>query len=120
MIANVTLLAALPSLMMRALHKRQNSSWGRFMDRLARGGYRQARRIVIAVVGTTVLLVGVAMMLLPGPAIVVIPLGLAILAVEFAWARRWLRHVKHTAGSMRDRMVGRARSTSKENDQPAR
>ena len=34
------------------------------------------------------------MILLPGPAIVVIPFGLAILAVEFAWAERWLEKVK--------------------------
>jgi len=31
---------------------------------------------------------------LPGPAFVVIPIGLAILGVEFAWARAWLRKVK--------------------------
>jgi tellurite resistance protein TerC len=34
------------------------------------------------------------MIVLPGPAVLVIPLGLGILAIEFAWARRWLRHVK--------------------------
>ncbi len=58
---------------------------------------RQARRIVIAVVGTTVLLIGAAMLVLPGPAIVVIPVGLAILATEFAWARRWLNIVRDSA-----------------------
>lgn len=56
--------------------------------------YKLARRIVIAVIGTTVLLIGLAMTVLPGPAIVVIPAGLAILGLEFAWARRWLRRVK--------------------------
>jgi tellurite resistance protein TerC len=56
--------------------------------------YRWARRIAVAVVGGTVLLVGVALIVLPGPALVVIPLGLAILGIEFAWARRWLRKVK--------------------------
>ena len=49
------------------------------------------RQILVAAVGGTVLLVGVAMIVLPGPAIVVIPAGLAILATEFAWARHWLR-----------------------------
>ena len=49
-----------------------------------------ARRIVIAVVGFSVVAVGVAMMVLPGPAFVVIPAGLAILALEFSWAKRWL------------------------------
>jgi tellurite resistance protein TerC len=56
--------------------------------------YRWARRIAVAVVGGTVLLVGVALIVLPGPAFVVIPVGLAILSLEFAWARRWLRKVK--------------------------
>ena len=59
--------------------------------RLARGSYRIARRIVIGVVGTTVVLVGVAMSVTPGPAVVFIPIGLAILALEFVWARRLLR-----------------------------
>ena len=48
------------------------------------------RRALVLVFGTLVLLVGIAMIVLPGPAIVVIPLGLAILATEFLWARRLL------------------------------
>jgi tellurite resistance protein TerC len=58
---------------------------------------RFARRVVILVVGMTVLLIGIAMLVLPGPAIVVIPVGLAILATEFAWARHWLRIVRESA-----------------------
>jgi len=54
-------------------------------------GLRQARRVVVFVVGMTVLLLGVVMILLPGPAILVIPAGLAILGLEFRWARRLLR-----------------------------
>ncbi len=56
--------------------------------------YRLARRIAIAVIGLTVVLVGVAMIVLPGPALIVIPLGLAILSLEFAWARLWLARVR--------------------------
>ena len=55
---------------------------------------RWIRRVVIMISGGTVLAVGVAMIVLPGPAIIVIPAGLAILAIEFAWARRWLRSVR--------------------------
>jgi len=55
---------------------------------------RTARRLVIAVVGGTLLLVGLAMMVLPGPAVVVIPLALAVLAVEFTWARRLLKRAR--------------------------
>lgn len=53
------------------------------------------RRGVIAVIGGTVLLFGIALIVLPGPAIVVIPLGLGILATEFLWARRWLSKARN-------------------------
>jgi tellurite resistance protein TerC len=56
--------------------------------------YRLAKRIVITVVGFTVLLAGIVMIVLPGPAFVVIPVGLGILGLEFAWARVWLRKIK--------------------------
>jgi len=46
------------------------------------------RKIIIALVGSTVLLLGVALIVLPGPALIVIPIGLGILATEFLWARR--------------------------------
>jgi hypothetical protein len=46
------------------------------------------RKLAIAVIGGTVLLIGIALIVLPGPAFIVIPVGLAILATEFAWARR--------------------------------
>ena len=55
---------------------------------------RAAKRIVITVIGFTVLLLGAAMIVLPGPAIVVIPAGLAILATEFVWARKLLLMIK--------------------------
>lgn len=55
---------------------------------------RHARRLIVAVVGVTVLLFGLALVVLPGLALVVIPLGLAILAAEFAWARSLLRRVR--------------------------
>lgn len=55
---------------------------------------QQLRRLIVAVVGFTVLAIGVAMIVLPGPAIVVIPTGLAILAAEFTWARNLLKRMK--------------------------
>ena len=60
---------------------------------------RFARKVAVAVIGSTVLLFGIALIVLPGPAFVVIPLGLAILATEFVWARRLLRRVKQGAAS---------------------
>jgi tellurite resistance protein TerC len=70
--------------------------------------YRWARRIAISVVGGTVLAIGVAMIVLPGPALVVIPLGLAILGIEYAWARRWLRKVKARTAAI----VAKVRTTA--------
>lgn len=56
--------------------------------------YKVARRISVFVVGVTVLLIGLVMVVTPGPAVVVIPLGLAILSIEFAWARYWLKRLR--------------------------
>ena len=62
--------------------------------------YKLMRRVAIACVGGTVLAVGIAMIVLPGPAFVVIPAGLAILGLEFAWARVWLKKAKEKAQSL--------------------
>lgn len=56
--------------------------------------YRVARRIVIGIIGGTLLLLGVALIVLPGPAFIVIPIGLAILGLEFAFARNWLLAIR--------------------------
>jgi tellurite resistance protein TerC len=60
--------------------------------------YQMVRKVVLAIIGASVLLVGAAMLFLPGPAIIVIPAGLAILATEFAWARTLLRKLKEKIG----------------------
>ncbi len=65
--------------------------------------YRWARRCVIAFVGSTVVVIGIAMIVLPGPAVIVIPAGLAILAIEFECARRWLHSVRATGSIVIDR-----------------
>jgi len=56
--------------------------------------------VVTIVIGLTVVLIGVAMIVLPGPALIVIPLGLAILATELVWARRLLKRVKKSGQSL--------------------
>jgi len=58
--------------------------------------YKAARRIAIAVLGGTVLALGIVMIVAPGPALIVIPIGLAILGIEFAWARQWLKRLRET------------------------
>ncbi len=62
---------------------------------------RPLRRFFIALIGGTVVLIGIAMIVLPGPAVVVIPAGLAILATEFIWARRALRRCKGATAKVR-------------------
>jgi len=56
---------------------------------------KQIKRIIVAVIGFTVLLIGLILIVLPGPAFIVIPLGLGILATEFVWARSLLKKVKN-------------------------
>ena len=65
---------------------------------------RHAWRIIILTIGMTVLIIGIALLVLPGPAFVVIPIGLAILATEFAWARRWLHLIRAGARKVADKL----------------
>jgi len=55
---------------------------------------QQAKRVITVVVGLTLLLLGLAMFLLPGPGLLVFLLGLILLSGEFVWARWLLRRVK--------------------------
>ena len=64
------------------------------MDPIILKTIKQTKRLIIIVVGFTVLLMGIAMIVLPGPAFIVIPLGLGILATELIWARRLLNKIK--------------------------
>ncbi len=62
----------------------------------------QAKRLVVTVIGFTILAAGMAMIVLPGPAFIVIPIGLAILATEFIWARKLLVAVKERIERLRN------------------
>lgn len=64
--------------------------------RLGAVSYKLARRIVIAVIGGTILIGGVIMLVTPGPGVAIILLGLAILAIEFTWAKLWLTKVRRS------------------------
>jgi len=75
-----------------------------WMERLVRRShldhFKVVKRVVVSVVGATVLLIGIALIVLPGPAFIVIPIGLAILATEYAWARRWLGKARQIASDV--------------------
>jgi tellurite resistance protein TerC len=66
------------------------------MNTLLLKSLQQAKRLIVIVVGSTVLLLGIAMIVLPGPAVLVIPIGLSVLATELVWARRLLNKLKST------------------------
>lgn len=55
---------------------------------------KQLKRIIIGVIGGTILIIGIVMIVLPGPAFIIIPLGLSILATEFIWAKKLMEKFK--------------------------
>jgi uncharacterized protein (TIGR02611 family) len=68
---------------------------------------KQVKMFIIGVIGFTILLIGTAMIVLPGPAFIVIPIGLGVLATEYVWARSLLKKIKHkirnrTSGDKQD------------------
>ena len=64
------------------------------------------KRIARIVGGFALLLAGAAMIVLPGPGIITIALGLAVLARDFEWARRMLDRLKKAYADVRDRVTG--------------
>ena len=66
---------------------------------------RPVRRVIVLVIGGTLMLLAVIGMILPiMPGVIFIPLALAIVALEFAWAARWLHKLKRTAGNVHQRI----------------
>jgi tellurite resistance protein TerC len=65
---------------------------------------KSIKKIIVAVIGFTILIIGVFMIVLPGPAFIVIPLGLAILATEFVWAKKWLDKVKQKFSEQKQKL----------------
>ena len=72
------------------------------MNALVGKTIRQAKRLIIAIIGFTLLLIGLAMVVLPGPAFIVIPIALGILATEFIWAKKLLDRVKSRASNVKE------------------
>jgi tellurite resistance protein TerC len=70
------------------------------LNRMSKVTVRTIRQIFFLVAGITVLLIGIVMIFLPGPGLLVIFLGLALLAVEFVWARVWMKKVQDSVQSL--------------------
>ncbi len=58
---------------------------------------RSSKRIAVTIVGAALVLAGLAMLALPGPGILVVALGFAVLGTEYAWAAAALERTKRTA-----------------------
>ena len=67
-------------------------------------------RFMVALAGGTVTLAGLIMFVTPGPALVVIPIGLAMLALEFAWAERLLEQAVDRAEAAKQTAVEASRA----------
>ena len=63
---------------------------------------KQAKRLIKVVVGFTVLLLGLIMLVTPGPGIAAIVGGLAILATEFIWAKRLINRFGNEANNLKN------------------
>ena len=59
------------------------------------------KKLIVAIIGSTVVLIGLALLILPGPGLLVVAAGLTILATEFIWARRALRNAKGAVAKAR-------------------
>jgi len=68
------------------------------------------RKVAVFLFGSIVLLTGIALIVLPGPAFLVIPLGLGILATEFLWAKRLLHQFKKRMSNAYDSIKNRERA----------
>ena len=62
--------------------------------------YKQIRRLAVFLIGISIVLIGCILFFTPGPAIIVIPVGLAVLATEFIWAKKLLKRFKEATDSI--------------------
>jgi uncharacterized protein (TIGR02611 family) len=72
---------------------------------------RAAKRLVVLVMGLTVVAAGVVMLVTPGPGWLVIFAGLALLAGQFVWARRLLNRLKQEGAKIENSVLGRNNKT---------
>ncbi len=71
---------------------------------------RTGKRIAVTVVGFTLIGVGLVLLVVPGPGLLLIAAGFAVLATQYTWARRALDVTKQRAGSAARRLRRRSAS----------
>ncbi len=62
---------------------------------------RKLKLVIITTIGFSIVGIGIAMIVLPGPAIIVIPVGLGVLATEYVWAKNLLKHARGMVARVR-------------------
>jgi hypothetical protein len=74
------------------------------VKRLTRPDRRDLRRLLVALVGGAIVALGLLFIVTPGPAFLVIPAGLGVLALEFETPRRWRHQLAAWIREQRERM----------------
>lgn len=77
---------------------------------VARFVRKSGKRIAVTIAGFVVVLIGIALIPLPGPGWAIVFAGLAILATEYVWAQRLLSYAKRKALSAKDRVLRKDRA----------
>ena len=95
-----------------------NFSLNKYWDKLGLNHLPRVRKAIVAIIGGTVLVFGIILIFLPAPSFLVIPAGLAILATEFVWARRWLLRVRNLIDKTRGRFK-KANAANAQNSNPS-
>ncbi|HEX6231373.1 MAG TPA: PGPGW domain-containing protein [Actinomycetota bacterium] len=68
---------------------------------------KNGKRIAVSIVGVALVLAGLVMLVLPGPGILLVIAGLAVLATEYVWAQRMLNYAKRKGNEAKDRVLRR-------------
>lgn len=63
---------------------------------------KKVKKLIVALIGFTILIIGFVVIFTPGPAVIIIPVGLAVLATEFVWAEKLLRRFKEKMNNFRN------------------
>ena len=77
---------------------------------------RNGRRIAVSLIGFVLVLAGIVMLVIPGPGLLVILAGLAVLGTEYVWAQRALNYARRKAVQAKDRALRRPKRDNKEPD----
>jgi uncharacterized protein (TIGR02611 family) len=91
----------MPRIMVQNLRRKLNNVWRQLPHPF--------RWVIVATVGTTLVLLGIVFLFIPGPGLALIVLGVAILATEFAWAQVVYNRIKDET----DKMTARAKKAFK-------